>query len=584
MMAVAEDIAISISACRHCGGMTTVGLDFCCGGCATAFELVQSLGLEGYYKRRRIDPAQRLTRPEPSAKPRDLSAWVRPADDRHFGLDALVDGLHCGACMWLIEQTLLRQPGVVRARVSLATRRLTMTWKAEDTSADKLVGVVEALGYRLSPCTVSPGRMAQDADGARLLRCLAVAGFAAGNIMLFSVSVWSGGSDEIAPGTRDLFHWVSALIALPAIAYAGRPFFTSALAALRARRTNMDVPISLAVILAPTVSLHETFVSGQHAYFDSAVTLLFFLLVGRYLDHRARRKARLGAEHLLAIGETPASVIEPDGTRRDLPPREIRPGMVVLVAPGSRIPVDGSVLEGMSDLDVSLVNGESAPRAVAAGSSVFAGTLNLTGPLRVLVNKAGEATLLAEIVRLIEASEDRRCRHVRIADRVARYYAPVVHTMALTAFLGWTLIGAMAWQDAMMIAISVLIITCPCALALAVPVVQVVASQRLMRSGILLKNGEALERLSLIDHVILDKTGTLTLGRLTLIESGKSDRLPIAAAIAANSRHPLARALSAACPVAFAAAPRGATGPGFGLARSRRRLAPRLGVVRGNGE
>jgi Cu2+-exporting ATPase len=381
---------------------------------------------------------------------------------------------------------------------------------------------------------------------------------------LFSVSVWSGGSDEIAPGTRDLFHWVSALIALPAIAYAGRPFFTSALAALRARRTNMDVPISLAVSLAPTVSLHETFVSGQHAYFDSAVTLLFFLLVGRYLDHRVRRKARLGAEHLLAIGETPASVIEPDGTRRDLPPREIRPGMVVLVAPGSRMPVDGSVLEGMSDLDVSLVNGESAPRAVAAGSSVFAGTLNLTGPLRVLVNKAGEATLLAEIVRLIEASEDRRCRHVRIADRVARYYAPVVHTMALTAFLGWTLIGAMAWQDAMMIAISVLIITCPCALALAVPVVQVVASQRLMRSGILLKNGEALERLSLIDHVILDKTGTLTLGRLTLIESGKSDRLPIAAAIAANSRHPLARALSAACPVAFTAAPV-AEQPGQGL-------------------
>jgi Cu2+-exporting ATPase len=222
--------------------------------------------------------------------------------------------------------------------------------------------------------------------------------------------------------------------------------------------------------------------------------------------------------------------------------------MTVLIAAGSRAPADGTIQSGSSDLDLSAITGESAPQRCNPGDRLFAGTLNLTGPLKMLVNAVGDSTLLADMVRLMEAAESRKGRFVRIADRVARRYAPVVHVVALTTFLGWWLAGGLAWSDSLMIAVAVLIITCPCALALAVPVVQVVASQRLMRSGILLKSADALERMTEVDTVVFDKTGTLTLGRLELQAGTDPALLTVAAGMAANSRHPLARALSRAAP------------------------------------
>ncbi|MBL8709319.1 MAG: cadmium-translocating P-type ATPase [Rhodospirillaceae bacterium] len=538
--------------CRHCGQESEPGQEFCCPGCRGAYVLVGDLGLASYYAKRCLDGSTDFTalRPDEMAAQGDLSAWIRPAPEGRLSLTLMVDGLSCGACVWLIEQSLLRQPGVVSARVSLSTRRLNLVWQAGMADPAQLAGLVQRLGYRLLPCDPARLASAEEKQARELLRCLAVAGFAAGNIMLLSVSVWSGHAADMAAGTRDLLHWISGLIALPAIAYAGRPFFRSAWHALRAGRTNMDVPISLAVILAPGVSLVETFQSGPHAYFDSAVTLLFFLLIGRYLDHRARYRARALGEQLLALNAVAATVLEADGTRRDIPPTALRPGMVLLVGAGQRIPADGIVTEGASEIDTSTVTGETLPRGITAGGQVYAGTLNLSAPIRLRVAAAGEATLLADIIRLMEAAETRRGRFVQLADRVARHYAPVVHVTALAAFLGWWLLGGMAWQDALMIAVAVLIITCPCALALAVPVVQVVASQRLMRSGVLLKSGDALERLQSINHVVFDKTGTLTLGRLTLVNDPPARLLRLAAGIAANSRHPLARALAQAATAA----------------------------------
>lgn len=547
LVAAAKPLPRSCAQCRHCGGKLNSEGEFCCRGCAMAYELVNSLGLGLYYGRRQIDQSQRLIKPEDVDEVTDLSAWVRREVNGISALTLLVDGLHCGACIWLIEQTLQKQQGVLSARVSLATRRLTLRWETERTRAETLVPLVQRLGYRLVPCDTKILQESEDAESKHLLRCLAVAGFAAGNIMLLSTSIWSGEFTAITAGTRDLFHWISALIALPAIAYAGRPFFASALNALRARRTNMDVPISLAVILAPSVSLYETFSSGAHAYFDSATTLLFFLLIGRYLDHRVRRAARAGVERLLALNAISATVLLSDGTRRELPPRHLRPGMKVLVQPGAKIPADGNIVDGSSELDISLLSGESAPCVRKTGDEVFAGTVNLTGVLTIEVRKTGEDTQLAEIIRLTEAAETRRGRYVRIADRVARYYSPVVHVTALATFLAWTLFGGMAWQSALMISVAVLIITCPCALALAVPVVQVAASQRLMRAGVLLKSGDALERLGEINHIVLDKTGTLTTGRPSLASEIDPAILKIAAGIAINSHHPLSRALSRSC-------------------------------------
>jgi P-type Cu2+ transporter len=479
----------------------------------------------------------------------DVSAYVQAEGGLHR-LHLMVEGVHCGGCVRRIERELAADPAVAEARVNLTTRRLVVAWRGAAAIGNRLVGRLDALGYRAVPYDPRQLAAGDQATEAWLLRSMAVAGFAAGNVMLLSVAVWAGHFQDMGPATRGLLHWFSALIALPAIVYAARPFYLSALEVLRHGRTNMDVPITLAIVLASAMSLFETLRGGPHVYFDAAITLLFFLLIGRYLDHRARGRARSAAERLLALDAGAVTVLEADGRQRTVPASQVLPGSVVLAAAGERIGVDGRITAGRSDVDVSLITGESVPVAVSAGDPVFAGTINLTAPVRLAVTAAGERTLLAEIVRLMEVAEQRRARHVVLADRVARRYAPVVHILALATFLGWVLLGGIAWQTALLHAVAVLIITCPCALGLAVPVVQVIASGRLLGRGILLKSATALERLAEVDTVVLDKTGTLTRGRPVLEVGAPIDReaLAVAARLAGASRHPLARALAAVAP------------------------------------
>lgn len=547
------------SRCLHCGlpvpsggeerGSPAADRRFCCSGCAAAYALVSGLGLDDYYRRRTLDPGQRPLKPDDDGIDGgiDLASHVR-TEAGLSSVSLVVEGLHCAACVWLIESVLAREPGVVKARVNMTTRRLALAWRPAESEGRQLVDVVRRLGYRLVPFDSERLDSERRRREGELVRAMAVAGFAAGNVMLLSVSVWAGAGQGMGPATRDLLHWVSALIAMPAIAYAGRPFFRSALSVLRLGRANMDVPISLGVLLATAMSLYQTVRGAEHAYFDSAIGLLFFLLVGRYLDLLARGRARSAAEHLLALGAKAVTVIDPKGERQTLSPTRVAPGMTVLAAAGERIGIDGRVIAGASEVDTGLIDGESVPKTVAPGEAVFAGTLNLSAPLRIVVTAVGDETLLAEIARLIEAAEQQRGRYVALADRVARLYAPVVHSLALLTFLGWWLGAGVAWQDAMLIAIAVLIITCPCALALAVPVVHVLASGRLLRRGILIKSGTALERLAAADTIVFDKTGTLTLGRPQLIRirgsAGRDEEVLLAAAaVAATSRHPLARAL-----------------------------------------
>jgi Cu2+-exporting ATPase len=372
---------------------------------------------------------------------------------------------------------------------------------------------------------------------------MAVAGFGMMNIMLLSVSVWSGAEGA----TRDLFHLLSALIALPVVAYSGQVFFRSAWGALRQGRTNMDVPISIGVLLATAMSLLETLTSGPHAWFDGVVMLLFFLLVGRYLDSLMRDRARSGVAQLLKSSARGAQVLRADGQTELRAIEEVAPGMRIIVAAGERIPVDGRVEEGRSAIDRALVTGESLPEAVAEGSEVLAGTLNLDGPLIVRATAVAEASFMGQMVRMMEAAEGGRDRYVRIADRASRLYAPAVHLLAALTALGWIWLGA-GWHFAIITAIAVLIITCPCALGLAVPAVQVTAAGALARRGILIKDGSALERLAEADVVLLDKTGTLTLGRPEPVDAVplSPGDLALAASLARGSRHPLARALAAA--------------------------------------
>ena len=499
--------------------------------------------------------SQASTPTAPFAGPAPESApvpYVVELADGQRRLHLMVENIHCAACIGRIENALHGLAGITKARVNMSTRRLVAEWRAGETTAETIIERVRALGFPAAPFDAQRIGGLGAGDERRLLTALAVAGFAAGNVMLLSVSIWAGQASGMGDATRTLFHWLSALIALPAVAYAGMPFFRSAFAALRAGDLNMDVPISLAVILACVISLYQTVQAGQHAYFDASVTLLFFLLVGRYLDSRARTKARSAAEQLLGLAAVTAQVIGADGRRRAIGVAELAPGMTVGVAAGERIPVDGAIIGNASEIDTSLVTGESLPRAVTHGSAVFAGTINLTAPIRIRVEAAGDDTLLAEIVRLMEAAEQGRARYVRLADRIARIYAPAVHILAAVTFVGWWAVAGAGWEQSLMAAVAVLIITCPCAIGLAVPVVQVVASGRLMQRGVLLKSADGLERLAGVDTVALDKTGTLTSGRLELLNPGRvaADDLALAAALASQSRHPVSRALVAAAAAA----------------------------------
>ncbi|WP_081159469.1 cation-translocating P-type ATPase [Ensifer aridi] len=453
-----------------------------------------------------------------------------------------VPGVHCGACITTIESALRVRPEIERARVNLSSRRVSIVWKEEvDGRRSDPGAFVRAIGERgYETHLFTPGEEEIDAVLKQLIRACAVSGFAAANIMLLSVSVWSGAD----AATRDLFHWLSALIAGPALIYAGRFFYQSAWKALRHGRTNMDVPIALAVTLSYGISLYETIGHGEHAWFDASVTLLFFLLTGRTLDHMMRGRARSAISGLARLSPRGATVVHPDGSREYRAIEEIKAGEQLMIAAGERIPVDGRVLSGASDLDRSVVNGESAPAPVAAGDGVQAGTLNLTGPLLLEATASARHSFLAEIMGLMEAAEGGRARYRRIADRAASYYSPAVHLLALLTFIGWMLVEGDV-RHAMLIAVAVLIITCPCALGLAVPVVQVVAAGRLFQGGVMVKDGSAMERLAEIDMVLFDKTGTLTVGEPRLVNAHEiaPRALAIAAALAAHSRHPIAVAL-----------------------------------------
>lgn len=458
-----------------------------------------------------------------------------------------IDNIRCAKCIHAVESALKTEPDVTEARVNMTTSRLYVVWNGAPARADMFAAKITALGYPVTPVSsvATRGKEAPKED-ALLLRYTAVAGFAAGNIMLLSASLWSENGEMMGFATRALLHWLSALIALPTVIYAGRPFFASALSALKHRRTNMDVPISLAIILASGMSLYETAHGAEHAYFDSAVMLLFFLLAGRWLDAKARGKAREHAQGLLEMLQGTALRLQ-NGVYTPVAIADLAEGDIVRVVAGAKIPADAEILEGVSEIDTSIVTGESAPRPVSPGDKAYGGTVNLGAPLICRIARTGEDSLLAETVRLMEKAEQGRARYVRLADKAAALYTPVVHTAAAAAFLYWFFIGGASGREALMIAVTTLIITCPCALGLAVPAVQVLATEWLTKRGILVKTGDTLERLDTITDAVFDKTGTLTQGKPALEDSARMHpQLPPAAALAEHSAHPLSKALSAA--------------------------------------
>lgn len=453
-----------------------------------------------------------------------------------------IPDMHCGGCIKKIETALGKLDHVVNARANLSLKQVTVNWNTKAGKATNITKTLGQLGFGHSVRTSAADIKDEESKrGRELLYALAVAGFAAANIMLLSVSVWSGTNDT----TTQFFHMISGLIAIPAVAFSGRPFFRSALDALSAKRLNMDVPISLAITLALGMSIYESFTNGAEAYFDAAVTLLFFLLIGRYLDHLMREKARNAVKQLSKLMSRGSILIHKDGSQEYIELADIKSGMKLRINTGERMPVDCEIHSGETDIDRSLVNGESMSAYAKKGDLLEAGVLNLTSSIDVVAVSTAETSFLAEIQKMIEVAENGRGQYVRIADRMAQIYAPAVHILAFVTFVMWMIYTAGDVHTSLYTAIAVLIITCPCALGLAVPVAHVIGANRLMKNGILLRDGSAFERMEKVDTVIFDKTGTLTKGEPKIVRTHNEVTLDVALlkALASRSNHPLSNAI-----------------------------------------
>ncbi|WP_138469479.1 heavy metal translocating P-type ATPase [Poseidonocella sp. HB161398] len=472
--------------------------------------------------------------------PQETVARIRAASTERLMLS--LPGIADADAMMAAERALRGVEGVREARVNMTMKRAAVT-AAGTVTPEMLVAALTAAGveaHELDAGTLAATQT--DRTGRELLMRLGVAGFATMNVMLLSVSVWAGAEGA----TRDLFHWISAMIALPTVAFAGQPFYRNAWSALRRGSLNMDVPITLAIVLTIVTSLYETVQSGAHAYFDATLMLCFFLLAGRYLDHRTRAVARSAAEELAALEVARATRIR-DGAEETVPQAELAVGDLIRVRPGARIPVDGVVAEGSSELDRALLTGETLPVFAGPGVAVSAGEVNLTGPLVMRATAVGRDTSLHALTDLVAIAESGRSQYSSLADKAAKLYAPGVHILSALAFAGW-LAGTGDLRVALNIAAAVLIITCPCALGLAVPAVTTAASGRLFRRGLLIKDATALERLAETDIAVFDKTGTLTLGQPEAEGFAALDPAmqPLAAGIAQGSAHPLAMAITRA--------------------------------------
>lgn len=456
-------------------------------------------------------------------------------------IELSVPGMSCGGCVAKIENALVKMPGVQNARANLTLKRLLITTSGK-TETDAIIKALKNLSFDAFQIEdEAKTDEAQENKTRGLLRAMAVAGFGAANIMLLSVSSWSG-ADGI---TRDLFHMLSALIAVPVVAFSGQPFFRSALSALFAGRVNMDVPISLAVVLALAMSLFQTMAGKPDAFFDAAVMLLFFLLIGRYLDQLMRTRARNAVVSLGQYAAKHAIMVDQQGQTHSVAAEQIETGMILRISAGSRIPADCTIIAGNADVDRSMVTGESDPVSLQIGDQLEAGTLNLTGSIDVCVDNPVNQSFLAEVSRMLNAAEQGKGKYVRIADRAARIYTPAVHILAATAFIGWMIYTGGDWQKALLVAISVLIITCPCALGLAVPVAHVVTASRLFQRGLLMRDGAALEKLANVKHAVFDKTGTVTMGikQVATLPKLNAQQRDVVASLAGHSSHPTSMAI-----------------------------------------
>jgi P-type Cu2+ transporter len=562
--------------CFHCGlpidpaaretaSIAGVARDFCCTGCQSVCLSIHAAGLEGFYRR---TPEGEILGPPPDP-PKDLAIYDLDAVQEEFTdvacetreINLLIEGIHCAACVWLIEKGLESLPGVEEARVNLTGRRLRVRWNNARLHLSRILGRLADIGYAGTPFDPDAAEGSIGRENRNLLFRLAWAGFAMMNLMWISIALYSGADRG---EFRDLFHWIGLLLATPTLAYSGGPFFKGAWLGIKNGRPNMDLPIAIGVSTTYGYSFYVT-VSGSATgavYWDTVVNFLFVILVGRYLEGISRRRAVAATQRLFDLQPKVATRVQ-GGDEEIVPVRALKIGESVLVRPGERIPIDGVVLSGQSGIDESMLTGESRPVFKVVDDRVAAGTINGAGVLTVSITALLRETALGRIIRLVEDAQASRAPIQRLADRVVPWFVIATLGLAAITFVGWMTVDV---GSAIMAATAVLIITCPCAFGMATPMAVAVASGLGAARGILIKNGAVLERLSSIQHVVFDKTGTLTEGRpmvvglcnanghwrtldpetITLTESERS-KLRHFGALERLSEHPAALAIVDLC-------------------------------------
>ncbi|HRN53785.1 MAG TPA: heavy metal translocating P-type ATPase metal-binding domain-containing protein [Gemmatimonadaceae bacterium] len=550
------ELALGVAAdtrCAHCGleatagdARTVDGATYCCAGCETAARIITLSGLGGFYAL----PERRASRVAPSGRSYAEfdheafhAAHVKALPDGLREVQFYLEGVHCASCVWLVERVPMIVPGAVRAELDVTRAVARLAWDPQAVSLSTLARALDQLGY---PPHAFRGRRADEARKAEeraMLTRIGVAAAIAGNVMTIALALYSGVFSGMEREFERYFRWLSWILVTPALVWPGRTFFTSAWQALKNKRLHMDVPIALALALGYVQGAINTLRDGGPIYFDAVGTLIFLLLVGRYLQHRAQRSAADSAALLGALSPATARIVDGDAVK-EVPSEAVLPGMTLDLRPGDTLAADGTVMRGSSSLDLALLTGESRPVRVGEGEKVFAGTVNLSAPLRVYVEEAGITSRLGRLLRDVEEGSRERPPVVLLADRIAGYFIAVVLVLAaVTAGIWWDTSAYFAIDSA----IALLVVTCPCALAIATPLAFTVAVGRAAGRGILVKGAHALETLTGRGTIFLDKTGTLTEGRMVLEAYDGPDALRGAIlALERHSRHPVATAFAEA--------------------------------------
>jgi Cu2+-exporting ATPase len=530
--------------CLHCGTEFSFDADFCCRGCENAFEVVKSLGLTKFYEHRKTLDAENIEKAQSVALSFDFSNFITE-ENSCFSLEVFTGGVSCSSCVWLIENALSKQPEITYARLNLTTKKLKFIWSGEKNLGNKFANLIMQMGYTLKPFDTEKLSEEFESEKNQLIKKIVVSGFALVAVMMFADGLWVESRTKMGATNQDMLHWILILIGVPAIIYSGSFFFISALKGLKSGHTNMDVPISSSLIAIVFLSFYQTIKGSEYIYLDSAIMLTFSLLVGRFFDYKVRIMAKSGALEITEMLSGFANVITENGNKI-ISIKELKQGDKVLVATGEKIPSDAIINKGESEFDTSVITGETTPKTFKIGDNIFAGSINLGQNVEIIITKESKNSEASKILELLENAEKIKHGYSLLAEKATKLYIPIVYTASFFTFLLWYFFYSKGLEVAIINSASVLVITCPCALGLAIPVVNVIAFSKMYKNNLLLKNGETLENISNIDTVIFDKTGTLTEGNFTIknLSEFSEDELKLAASIATHSKHPIAQAIA----------------------------------------